>query len=142
MYRHDKGRKPWLKMVSTLGDGEWTPRKRCEKIAERLEIFRSDGLLALYSTLDTKLGQHQICARTKSSGKGCPLLVTLKPGADPDEELDKMTQAMIPDSIVETNPQGNDSSPSQSNSTDPSLPVVVDLRPFLSQEDLQAGEAE
>ncbi|MBC6475844.1 MAG: hypothetical protein GDA48_26050 [Hormoscilla sp. GM102CHS1] len=90
--------------------------------------------------------------------------MTLKPGADLSEELDKMTQAMIPDSIVETNPscpetpaltrcravswagalghdRGNDSSPSQSNSRDISKPLVVDLRPFLSQEDLLAGEA-
>ena len=140
MYRHDQGRKPWLKMVSTLGDGNWPPHRRCEEIARRLEIFRSDGLLELYSTIDTQLQQHLICARTKNSGPVCELLVTLKPGADPDEELYRMSQSLIPESNVKNNPQGNISSSSQSNSTDRSQPLVVDLRPFLSEEDRQAGE--
>jgi len=139
MYRHDKDRKPWLKMVSTLGGG-FTPDKRCEEIARRLEIFRSDGLLELYSTLDTQLNQHLICARTKNSGLGCQLLVTLNRGADPDEELWRMSQSLIPGSNVNNNPQANISSSSESPTRDRSQPLVVDLRPFLSEEDRLAGE--
>lgn len=43
MYRNDKGTKPWLKMVTTLG-GNWTPSERCQEIARKLELYRQDGL--------------------------------------------------------------------------------------------------
>lgn len=82
MYRHDKGIQPWLKVVTTLGGG-YTPEVRCEKIAERLELYRKNGLTKLSYRGDPKTpNQYVICAKTKLSGDNCPLLVTLKPGGD------------------------------------------------------------
>ena len=137
MYRHDKGKKPWLKMVSTLGD-DWTPNKRCEEIASRLEIFRKDGLTQIsYRTDPNTPNQYVICAKTKVSGEGCPLLLTLKPGSDPYETIKKMADALLGDGdgVVQSS---KGASPLSSFSR--SSPAI-DLTNHLAAEDLQAGSA-
>ncbi|NEQ69570.1 MAG: hypothetical protein F6K21_29585 [Symploca sp. SIO2D2] len=94
MYRNEQGTKPWLKMVTTLG-GNWTPAERCQEIARKLELYRQDGLTKLtYRTDPATPSQYVICAYTKLSGGACPLLITLKPEADPYETLREMTAAL------------------------------------------------
>ncbi|NES18888.1 MAG: hypothetical protein F6K41_08160 [Symploca sp. SIO3E6] len=94
MYRNDRETKPWLKMVTGLG-GNWTPAKRCDEIARKLELYREDGLTKLaYRTDPATPSQYVICAYTKSSGDNCPLLITLKPEAEPYETLREMTAAL------------------------------------------------
>lgn len=82
--RHDgKTVLPWMRMINEFGGG-WNTAKRCEAIADRLELFRKDGLVALDFRSDPKTpSQYVICAKTKKSSDNCPLLVTLSPKEDP-----------------------------------------------------------
>lgn len=140
MYRHDKGRKPWLRLVTTLG-GNWSPQARCEEIARRLEGFREDGLLSLtYRDDPNTPTQYVICAKTKASKDGCPLLLTLLRGADPDKMLRQVAESLIPGSNVSTEPQNSGGMISTSSNSSSKLePLVVDLKNHLSKEDQQAG---
>lgn len=136
MYRHDKGQQPWLKMVTTLGGG-YTPVKRCEEIAERLEIYRKDGLIRLTYRDDPKTpNQYVICAKTKLSGDNCPLLVTLKPGSETEayKELQDMTENLQNGTGVYQNSDGK----LATSNFSPASPVI-DLTPFLAEEDRLAG---
>ena len=136
MYRHDKSPQPWLKMVTTLGGG-YTPLKRCEEIAERLEIYRKDGLTQLTYRRDSNTpNQYVICAKTKLSGDNCPLLVTLKPGSETEayKELQDMTEDLQNGTGVYQGGGGKQVVPNFS----PASPVI-DLTPFLAEEDRLAG---
>ncbi|MBD1898143.1 COP23 domain-containing protein [Coleofasciculus sp. FACHB-129] len=94
MYRTDKQTKPWLKMVNSFGD-DWDTRTRCDTISQRLEGFREDGLVGFSHRSDPKtLNQSVICAITKLDRNNCNLLVTLKPGADGYDSLQRMTKAL------------------------------------------------
>ncbi|MDJ0620256.1 MAG: COP23 domain-containing protein [Calothrix sp. MO_192.B10] len=94
MYRNNQKKKPWLRMVNTFGDG-WNTRKRCDKITDRLENFRQDGLVEFSHRPDPNTpNQSVICAITRLDSKNCNLLVTLKPGADGYESLKAMTEAL------------------------------------------------
>jgi hypothetical protein len=74
---------PWMRMVNEFG-GDWNTARRCDTVAERLEQFRKDGLIALDYRADSNTpNQYVICARTKKSRDNCPLLITLKPKEDP-----------------------------------------------------------
>lgn len=87
--------KPWLKMVTTLGE-DWTPKKRCEKIASKLDSYRKDGLIGLTYRADPRTpNQDVICAKTQKFPDQCHLVITLKPGADPYETLRDMSTALI-----------------------------------------------
>ncbi|MEG4342956.1 COP23 domain-containing protein [Microcoleus sp. A003_D6] len=136
MYRHDKGQQPWLKMVTTLG-GDYTPLKRCEEISERLNGYRKDGLIRLAYRDDPKTpNQYVICAKTKLSGEGCPLLVTLKPGSETEayNAMRDMTENLLNGTGVYQNSEGK----LASSKFSPSSPEI-DLTPFLAEEDLIAG---
>ena len=94
MYRSGNLLNPWLKIVSNLS-GELTPLKQCDLITQRLETYRQDGLIALeYRSDPGTPGQYFICAKTKLSSESCPLIMPLKPGADPSETLREMTEAL------------------------------------------------
>ncbi|WP_341738205.1 COP23 domain-containing protein [Microcoleus sp. CAWBG640] len=136
MYRHDKGVQPWLKMVTTLGGG-YTPIRRCEIISERLETYRKDGLTQLGYRGDSNTpDQYVICAKTKLSGDNCPLLVTLKPGTQRSayKSLQDITEDLRNGTGVY---QGSEGKLANSNFS-PASPVI-DLTPFLAEEDRIAG---
>ncbi len=136
MYRHDKGLQPWLKMVTTLGGG-YTPIRRCEEIASRLENYRKDGLTQLGYRGDSNTpNQFVICAKTKLSGDNCPLLVTLKPGTE--TEAYKALQDMTEDLQNGTGVYQNSEGKLANSNFSPSSPVI-DLTPFLAEEDRLAG---
>ncbi|MEG4455644.1 COP23 domain-containing protein [Microcoleus sp. N9_A1] len=136
MYRHDQGQKPWLKIVTTLGDN-YKPLKRCEEISERLNGYRKDGLIRLAYRDDPKTpNQYVICAKTKLSGEGCPLLVTLKPGSETEayNAMRDMTENLLNGTGVYQGGGGKQVVPKFS----PSSPEI-DLTPFLAEEDRIAG---
>jgi hypothetical protein len=136
MYRHEKGVQPWLKMVTTLGGG-YTPLKRCEEIAERLDNYRKDGLTQLIYRRDSNTpNQYVICAKTKLSGDNCPLLVTLKPGTETEayKALQDMTENLQNGTGVYQNSDGK----LATSNFSPASPVI-DLTPFLAEEDRLAG---
>jgi hypothetical protein len=136
MYRHDKGQQPWLKMVTTLG-GDYTPLRRCEIISERLNGYRKDGLIRLAYRNDPKTPkQYVICAKTKLSGEGCPLLVTLKPGSD--TEAYKAVRDMTENLLTGTGVYQNSKGKLATSNFSPGSPEI-DLTPFLAEEDRLAG---
>ncbi len=135
MYHNDKGTQPLLRMVNTFGD-DWTTPKRCDTIADRLESFRKDGVRELtYRTDSNTPTQSVICAKTKSSGDNCEVLVTLKPDANAFESLKKMTEAMKNGNTVDQSSNGGSSAAALSPSS-PSVP----LGNLLADEDNKAGE--
>lgn len=100
---HQKGPvgKNWMRMVHEFG-GDWNQGKRCETIADRLETFRKDGLIALdYRQDPVTPSQWVICAKTKKSQDNCPLLVTLKPGEDPYKAFSSTFGALLQDNYVD-----------------------------------------
>ncbi|GGA58881.1 COP23 domain-containing protein [Okeania sp. KiyG1] len=130
MYDNDKGKHPWLGIVIPMGGG-WTPAKRCEKIEERLEYFRKDGLLSIESRRDPNTPEQEvICAKTKLSGDSCPLLLTLDVEVDGYQAMVDMTKALFDGSTVYqgTHPDFSRESP------------VLDLGNFLATEDKLAGD--
>ena len=136
MYRHDKGQQPWLKMVTTLG-GDYTPVRRCQIISESLNGYRKDGLIRLAYRNEPKTPkQYVICAKTKLSGEGCPLLVTLKPGSETEayNAMRDMTENLLNGTGVY---QNSDAKLATSNFSQAS--PVIDLTPFLAEEDRLAG---
>jgi hypothetical protein len=100
--RHD-GRTvlPWMRMINEFGGG-WNSAKRCEEIANRLELFRKDGLIALEYRSDAKTpNQYVICAKTKKSLDNCPLLVTLNPKEEPYKVFSQTLSALQNNSYVD-----------------------------------------
>ncbi|MDJ0660444.1 MAG: COP23 domain-containing protein [Crocosphaera sp.] len=99
IYRHNKGRKPWLRMVRSMGDG-WDTQRRCDDIARRLDIYREDGLIEFnYRTDPNTPKQYVICAKTKVSGDNCPIILTLMPDDNPYEALREVAGALLPGSL-------------------------------------------
>jgi len=137
MYRHDKGQQTWLKMVTTLG-GNYTPLRRCEEISERLNGYRKDGLMKLaYRDDPNTRDQYVICAKTKSSGEGCPLVLTLKPGNQTEAynaTRDVSENLLNGGTGVYQNSEGKLAT-SKFSETSPE----IDLTPFLAEEDRIAG---
>ncbi len=130
MYRKNDIDRPWLKMVTTLG-GNFTPSKRCQEIASKLEGYREDGLTKLsYRDDPATPKQYMNCAHTKVSGdSNCPLLVTLKPGADPYITLKEMTAALAGGDGVYQNKNGKNV-----KGLSPDFPEV-NLQDLLAEED-------
>ncbi|NER48554.1 MAG: hypothetical protein F6J92_17995 [Symploca sp. SIO1A3] len=73
--------------------------------------------------------QYVICAYTKLSGSECPLLITLKPEANPYETLREMTAALKGGDGVYQNTDG-----SSTDTLSPESPEVH-LRSLLAEED-------
>jgi hypothetical protein len=92
---------PWMRMINEFGGG-WNTAKRCETIADRLELFRKDRLIALdYRSDQQTPNQYVICAKTKKSQDNCPLLVTLKPKQDPYKAFSSTFAALQNDTYID-----------------------------------------
>lgn len=135
MYRYDEGTKPWLKIVSALGD-DWPPEKRCREIAKRLDQYREDGLTQLtYQNDPNTLKQYVICAKTKKSGSSCPVLLTLKAGANPYSILREMGEALLPKNLTTVTPQSSEGEVSSIEKGLSSEPLAIDLTSQLAEKD-------
>ena len=90
-YRHNKKRKPWLKMIDNLPE-DLSPKERCQEIARKLETLKEDGLTSLtYMQNPQEPEENYICVKTKSNYNNCTLLTTFKPGTDPDQIFKAIT---------------------------------------------------
>jgi Circadian oscillating protein COP23 len=141
MYRNDKEKSPWLKIAATLGSN-WTPAERCQEIARRLEIYRQDGLTQLtYRSDPNTPKQFVICAKTKIGGDNCPLLVTLKPDANPYSSLRYMAERLTAGISNNTASQRKIDITFGNNkpNTDAFAPLTIDLDKYLADEDRKAG---
>ncbi|NEP77295.1 MAG: hypothetical protein F6K39_03385 [Okeania sp. SIO3B3] len=130
MYDNDKGKQPWLGMVIPMGRG-WSPERRCQEIEKRLENFREDGLISLGYRDNPNTPQQQVlCVKTKLSGDGCPLLITLDVGMDGYQALRDITKALR-----------NGTSSYHSSNSDSSRELgKVSLTTLLAEEDKEAGK--
>lgn len=63
----------------TLGGG-WSSQKRCEAIAQRLELYRPDGLQELQIARENN--ENTICVTTQSN-PGCRIVLTVPRNQDP-----------------------------------------------------------
>ncbi|MDP5338668.1 MAG: COP23 domain-containing protein, partial [Nodularia sp. (in: cyanobacteria)] len=69
---------PWA-APATLGGG-WSPQKRCEAIATRLELYRPDGLQELQTAVENN--ENIVCVTTQANSF-CRIVLTVPRGQDP-----------------------------------------------------------
>jgi hypothetical protein len=69
---------PWA-APRTLGDG-WTPQRRCEAIANRLESYRPDGMEELQIAVENN--ENIVCVTTQNN-PFCRIVLTVPRGQDP-----------------------------------------------------------
>jgi hypothetical protein len=69
---------PWA-APSALGGG-WTPQRRCDTIASRLELYRPDGLQELRTS--TENNENIICVTTEAK-PSCRIVLTVPRDKDP-----------------------------------------------------------
>jgi hypothetical protein len=85
---------PWLYMVREMGDG-WETEKRCDELATRLTAFAQNGLQMLdYQPIDPGSDQYMLCGITKRAPESCELLLTLMPGDDPQDTIQRITTGL------------------------------------------------
>ncbi len=131
IYDSDKRIQPWLGIVIPMGGG-WTPARRCEEIERRLDNYRQDGLVALFSrTVLNTPGQEVICAKTLSNGNNCSLVLTLNVGVDGYVALQDMTEALRTGETV----YHSDEAIASNSQFSPQSPFIY-LEPYLALEDL------
>jgi len=76
---------PWAS-PSTMGGG-WSPDRRCNEIARRLEQYRPDGLVEMKTSAEN--GYNIICATTERN-PGCRIILTVPVGQDPNSIRDRV----------------------------------------------------
>lgn len=74
-----------------LGSG-WTPERRCNEIARRLELYRPDGLVELGTSVEN---EYDIICVTTQDDPSCRIVLTVPPGQDPQQ-----TRDLVFDNIV------------------------------------------
>lgn len=89
---------PWAN-PSTMGGG-WSPDRRCNEIARRLESYRPDGLVEMRT--GTENGYNTICVTTEAV-PSCRIVLTVPQGEDPLAIRDRVFQNLtIADSGQQT----------------------------------------
>jgi hypothetical protein len=76
---------PWA-VPQGLGGG-WTPQKRCEVIAQRLEQYRPDGLVEMRNS--TENNYDVVCVTTEKD-PSCRIVLTVPPGQSPELVRDRV----------------------------------------------------
>jgi len=71
---------------SRLGGG-WTPERRCNEIARRLEFYREDGMKEL--AIGVENGYDIICVTTEVNAS-CQIVLTVPPGDNPELIRDRV----------------------------------------------------
>jgi hypothetical protein len=84
------GTYPWA-TPTELGGG-WTPERRCNEIARRLEFYRSDGLIELGTTVEN--GYDIVCVTTEADSR-CRIVLTVPPGQDPQQTRDLVFENIV-----------------------------------------------
>ena len=82
---------PWA-IPSQLGGG-WTPERRCNEIASRLESYRGDGLLEMSTGIEN--GYDTVCVTTQIDPTDCRIVLTVPPGQDPQVTRDLVFENLL-----------------------------------------------
>lgn len=78
---------PWA-IPSAMGGG-WSPERRCNEIARRLEFYRPDGLVEMRTGIEN--GYNTICVTTDRV-PSCRIVLTVPNGQDPQVTRDRVFQ--------------------------------------------------
>jgi len=81
---------PWA-MPRQMGGG-WTPERRCNTIAQRLESYRADGLQELRT--GTKNGRDIVCATSRQVPR-CRIVLTVPPERNPRIVRDRVFETLV-----------------------------------------------
>ncbi|MGK7928639.1 MAG: COP23 domain-containing protein [Spirulina sp.] len=145
---------PWA-IPQALGGG-WTPQKRCDVIAQRLEQYRPDGLVELRNSTENN---YDIVCVTTEQDPSCRIVLTVPPGQSPEIVRDRVFENLtLADSgestqgvstfVEGSSPNdilgqlGNILSPSSSSASGNirlSSPGGINLKPFLAPSDGGTG---
>ncbi|MGF1490447.1 MAG: COP23 domain-containing protein [Prochloraceae cyanobacterium] len=136
--------------------GGWSPQRRCNEIANRLEFYRPDGLNELRTSVEN--GYEILCATTQRDSS-CRIVLTVPPGQDAEIVRDRVFENLtLAESGQETqgvytftdSGQANEifstleqllgGRRSSSRSTNITRSGDINLRPFLDRFDGGTGE--
>ncbi|NDJ17645.1 COP23 domain-containing protein [Myxacorys almedinensis] len=78
---------PWA--VPTAMGGGWSPERRCNEIARRLESYRPDGLVEMKTGVEN--GLNTVCVTTDRF-PACRIVLTVPNGQDPLATRDRVFQ--------------------------------------------------
>ncbi|MDJ0727257.1 MAG: COP23 domain-containing protein [Prochloraceae cyanobacterium] len=81
---------PWA-VPSRMGGG-WSPARRCNEIARRLEFYRPDGLDELRT--DVENGYQTLCATTQEN-PSCRIVLTVPQGENATEVRDRVFENLV-----------------------------------------------
>ena len=87
----DNSSYPWA-IPSQLGGG-WTPERRCNEIATRLESYRGDGLLEMSTGVEN--GYDTVCVTTQIDPTDCRIVLTVPPNQDPQITRDLVFENLL-----------------------------------------------
>lgn len=98
MYRNGRGHtKVWLRMVRSMGGG-FDPQRRCDEVAQRLNIYKEDGLISFDYRPDPDTPNRAYLA-VGGGARGCPrnrgeevIKAVIGPGQSEEE---KMVEAIL-----------------------------------------------
>jgi hypothetical protein len=76
---------PWA-VPQAMGGG-WSPERRCQEIARRLESYRPQGLVDMTTSVEN--GYDIVCVTTEQV-PGCQIVFTVPPGQDPLATRDRV----------------------------------------------------
>lgn len=79
---------PWA-IPSNMGAG-WTPERRCNEIARRLEVYRPEGLQEMQTSIENNY--NIVCVTTQKNPNTCQIVFTVPPGQDPQSTRDRVFQ--------------------------------------------------
>lgn len=89
MARTSRGDVAVIQWISTLGDGIYTPKVRCDIVSKRFQEFYDQGTLNFLTT-GIKNRLPVICVAHQKGGACKDMLFTLKPGANPGRTLQRL----------------------------------------------------
>ncbi len=73
---------------TNMGSG-WTPERRCNEIARRLEVYRPEGLQEMKIAVENN---YNIICVTTQQNPACQIVLTVPPGQDPQATRDRVFQ--------------------------------------------------
>lgn len=92
LVRTSRGNIPIIRWVNNAFPPPWTPQQRCEEISARFQRFYNNGTLKFLRGGRLR-GQPVLCVASYKGGPCLPngVLVTLKPGTDPQLTLARLS---------------------------------------------------
>ena len=135
LFQKDGQEQPLLRIVPGL-EGDITPERRCEEIAQVLDVQVVDQLETLFHRPNPATpGRHAVCVQTARHDRDdCANLVILKEETEPQSFFEKFTVDLqdFPEvSQQQTESNGAIATFSTSNEQPPQGLAKIDLRPYF-----------